>query len=71
MKYQVTQSITTAEGTANAISIHEGDGKVPDSAKMEFHQILASAYANPAVTEATVTIMDVYGRQYNKEYILR
>lgn len=57
MKYFVLE-ITTANGTtAKAIWEHE----TLDAAKMQFHQILASAYANVDCTYALCMIIDDRG----------
>jgi hypothetical protein len=56
-RYFVTEITTTADGTAKAIT----EKNSVDEARMLFHQILASAYANPAVTYALVYIMNEQG----------
>lgn len=57
MKYYVLE-ITTVNG-ATTKGVWEQD--TIENAKMQFHQILASAYANPNLTYALVQIIDDRG----------
>ena len=57
MRYFVIEIETTAEGTAKQIT----DKATLDEAKGLFHQILASVYANTAITYALVMIVNDLG----------
>lgn len=59
MRYFVTQIVTA--NNATAIATHERES-IRD-AKMEYYQILASAYANPNVTYALVYIDNEFGNR--------
>lgn len=61
MKYYITQIITT-DATAILTEAAEGVGEAAlKNAKMKYHQILSSAYANENVTELLVYIVDATG----------
>lgn len=57
MRYFVIEIETTAEGTAKQIT----EKATIDEAKALYHQILASVYANPAITYALVMIVNDLG----------
>lgn len=57
MKWYVHQIATTAEGTATAITEYLN----LDLARMAFHQIMASAYANQNVYYALCMMTDQFG----------
>lgn len=56
-KYFILEITTTEAGTAKAIT----EVSTLDNAKMLFHQIMASAYANNDVTYALAQIIDDRG----------
>lgn len=56
-RYFVIEITTTADGTAKAI--HEKESEA--AARMVYHQIKASAYANDKVTFALCQIVDENG----------
>lgn len=57
MNYFVIEIETTADGTAKQIT----EKATIDEAKALYHQILASVYANPAITYALVMIVNDLG----------
>lgn len=57
MKYYVLEITTVNGSTAKGVWEFENI----EDAKMQFHQILASAYANPNLTYALVQIIDDRG----------
>lgn len=68
IKYYVFQAITTNDGPVNAVT--EYDNK--DIAIMNYHQILASAYANEEnVSAATVMVVDSHTVPVKQEFFER
>lgn len=67
MRFFVTEISSTEGGTASAVH----SALSLDNAKMLYHQILASAYANVNVYYALVTIMDEFGNIIEKDRFSR
>lgn len=65
MKYFVIEAASVNHGTI-AKAITEKD--TLDEAKMLFHQVRASALANPELTYSLCEIIDEAGGVYNKEW---
>ena len=53
MSFSVIEIITTTSGVATNVTLKESE----NDARMLYHQILTSAYANPDVTEGLVMII--------------
>lgn len=65
--FYIIQIVNTTEGVAKAIT----EQSTLDLAKMEFHQILASAMANENVSEALAMVISSSGAVYANEYYKR
>lgn len=66
-KYYVFQSTTDSQGEAIATTEKTGDNAERE-ALMLYHQILTSAYANPAVTNILCKIWGEFGQPVKDEY---
>ena len=62
--FLVIESSIDSNGQANAITVKEDFNE----ARMLFHQIRATALANPAVTYNLAQVIDETGREYLTEY---
>lgn len=62
MKYFITEITTTEAGTAKAVT----EKDTFDEARMVFHQVMASAFANPAVTYA---LCEIVGEDGNRKKV--
>lgn len=63
MKYYVFETAIADGQQANMITVKEDR----TDALMLFHQIRASAYANPAVTYSLTMVLDYWGNEVMKE----
>ena len=63
MKYYVFETAIADGQQANMITVKEDRTE----ALMLFHQIRASAYANPAVTYSLTMVLDYWGNEVIKE----
>lgn len=64
MDYSVLQKVTVNGSTAAAVTVHSDDEK---GARMEYHQILASAYANSGLEKLNVCIVNDNNHMILKE----
>ena len=64
MKYFVLESAIADGAQANAVTVKENY----NDARMLWHQIRASQFANGAVTYGIACILDETGRLYESEY---
>lgn len=64
MDYSVLQKVTVNGSTSTAVTVHSNDEK---GARMEFHQILASAYANTGLEKLNVAIINDNNHMILKE----
>lgn len=62
--YFVIESSIANNAQANAITVKD----TLNEARMVFHQVRASALANPAVTYNLTQVIDETGRVYDTEY---